>query len=62
MSKCNILMRKMTIEQRCVFETAKCNSANIDRINSLLKYAENKKGETLFEMIIEIIRSHDTIE
>ncbi|GMA99523.1 barstar family protein [Pelosinus sp. IPA-1] len=40
----------------------RCHPTNIDKINSLLEFAKRKNGNTLFELIIQIIQSHDNID
>lgn len=39
-----------------------CHISNIDNIKSLLENAENEKGDTLFDIIIETIKEHNHIE
>ncbi|MDU4910574.1 hypothetical protein [Clostridium baratii] len=39
-----------------------CHPTNINSVKALLENAQKKKGETLFDIIIEIINEHDDIE
>ncbi|SHJ15252.1 barstar family protein [Propionispora hippei] len=39
-----------------------CHPTNVNKVSFLLEDAKQKKGETLFEIIIKIIQSHDNIE
>lgn len=40
----------------------RCDPSNVQSVRELLKDAENQKGDTLFDIIIEIIKGHDEIE
>lgn len=39
-----------------------CHPTNIEYVKADLKLAEQHKGDTLFEIIVEIIKGHDHIE
>lgn len=39
----------------------RCHPTNGNNVSYLLEDAKQKKGETLFEIIINIIQSHDNI-
>jgi len=40
----------------------RCHPTNVNNVSYLLEDAKQKKGETLFEIIIKIIQSHDNID
>jgi RNAse (barnase) inhibitor barstar len=39
-----------------------CHPTNVEFVNRDLALAKNRKGKTLFELIIDIIRRHDQVE
>lgn len=40
----------------------RCHSTNIDNVRALLEDAKQEKGDTLFDIIIQIIKEHNQIE
>lgn len=40
----------------------KCHQTNIDNVKVLLESAKQEKGDTIFDIIIQIIKEHDEIE
>jgi len=40
----------------------RCHPTNANSVSSLLEDAKQKKGATLFEILIQLIQSHDNIE
>lgn len=40
----------------------RCHPTNINKVHALLENAKHKKGDTLFDIIIQIIKEHDEIE
>lgn len=40
----------------------RCHPTNIDNVKALIKDLKEENGETLFDIIIHIIKSHDHIE
>ncbi len=39
-----------------------CHPTNIDRVKADLELAEKQKGKTIFDLIVDIIKSHQHIE